>query len=162
MLLGKLYIRNGEIEKGKLLAEEVSSRVNEGNRSDKASMYLLQGEIELAQGNNEDALIIFEQAVNERRDGFTLESLANHCMVTGDYPQAIQHYTEILEMHSLGWEAQPYWVEAHYKLAQLYEQQGDTDKAREYYRIFLKFWEDGDPGLPLVSDAREKLNSLQT
>jgi tetratricopeptide (TPR) repeat protein len=47
------------------------------------------------------------------------------------------------------------------KLAQLYEQKGDSAKAAEYYRIFIDLWKTADPELqPRVAEARRRLTKL--
>jgi tetratricopeptide (TPR) repeat protein len=162
MMLGKFYLRSGAIEQGVLLVEEGTSRINEGNRYDQAAMYILQGELEVAKGNAAKARDLLTKAINERRNGYMLESLAHCCLLTGDSLRASELYREIIDMRSLGWEAQPYWIEAHFRLAQLYEQQGDPEEAMKYYDSFLKLWEYGDPDIPDLTDARAKLTALQS
>lgn len=50
---------------------------------------------------------------------------------------------------------------ARYQLGQIYEEMGrKTDAAREY-EIFLKAWENADPGWPQVEDAKKRLAALQ-
>jgi hypothetical protein len=44
-----------------------------------------------------------------------------------------------------------------YLLAQLYEQRGDLDRARQHYARFVALWGDGDMEREWVSDARSKL-----
>jgi hypothetical protein len=38
---------------------------------------------------------------------------------------------------------------------------GNTTKATEHYEKFLSLWEDADPGIAEVDDAREKLAGLK-
>jgi hypothetical protein len=45
-------------------------------------------------------------------------------------------------------------------LGKIYEQKGERDKARENCRKFLDLWKDADPGLPEVTDARQRLAGL--
>jgi tetratricopeptide (TPR) repeat protein len=45
---------------------------------------------------------------------------------------------------------------------QIYEKQGNTVKAIEHYEKFLDLWEDADPGIAEVNDARERLAGLKT
>jgi Flp pilus assembly protein TadD len=49
------------------------------------------------------------------------------------------------------------WVRSVYLLAQLYEQRGDLDRARQHYARFVALWGDGDMEREWVSDARSKL-----
>lgn len=45
-------------------------------------------------------------------------------------------------------------------LGKIYEEQGDTVKAKENYEKFLELWKDADPGLSEVEDARTRLMSF--
>ena len=46
-------------------------------------------------------------------------------------------------------------------MAEIYERWGDNEKATEYYRRFLTWWEDADPEYqPLVQDVRERVERL--
>ena len=50
---------------------------------------------------------------------------------------------------------------AYKRLGELYEQRGDTTKARGYYGKFVDLWKDADPVLqPAVRDVRERLAKL--
>ena len=42
------------------------------------------------------------------------------------------------------------------ELARLYEQKGDSGRAREHYRRFLDLWKNADAGLPELTEARRK------
>ncbi|MCJ7580129.1 MAG: tetratricopeptide repeat-containing protein [Candidatus Aminicenantes bacterium] len=46
-------------------------------------------------------------------------------------------------------------------LGKIYEQQGDTAKAIEFYEKFLSLWNDADPGLPEVEETKKRLAELQ-
>jgi len=47
---------------------------------------------------------------------------------------------------------------AHLRLAEIYERQGERQKAREHYARFAELWKDADPELqPLVEDARRRM-----
>ena len=45
-------------------------------------------------------------------------------------------------------------------VGRIYESQGKNAEAREAYGRFLELWKDADPGIPEVSGARKRLNSL--
>jgi hypothetical protein len=56
----------------------------------------------------------------------------------------------------------PIWsVRCHYYLGLAYERSGWNRKAIEQYEEFLKIWQEADPVLTEVKDARERLKRLQ-
>jgi tetratricopeptide (TPR) repeat protein len=159
-LYGKISIRKGEVKKAGDILNKISNKINEGNRSDNAAFNILKAEIELENGNHIEAKELFETGINLRNDAYTLESLANFYYETGDLNMAISKYQEIIKLKSLGWEAQEYWILAHYKLAKIFEQKGDKEQAIKYYEDFLNIWKDADEDLPDLIDAKTSLNRL--
>ncbi len=123
---------------------------------------ILKGEIQLARGNTAEALDLIETGVKLRHDSFTLESLANYYYRTGDLDMAITKYKEIIAIRgSLGWEAQEYWIKAHYNLGKIYEKKGNYEQAIIYYQDFLNIWKEADDDLPELIDARSRLTKLR-
>ncbi|MCJ7446513.1 MAG: tetratricopeptide repeat protein [Bacteroidales bacterium] len=161
-LYGKLLIRDGKLQKAERILNEISVRINEGNRSDTAAFNILKGEIQLAKGNPAEAIELIKTGVNLRRDGYTLESLANYYYDTGDLDMAIVKYKEIIEIKgSLGWEPQEYWIKAHYNLGKIYEKKGNYEQAIKYYKDFLNIWKDADNDLPELIDTKSRLIKLR-
>ncbi len=161
-LYGKLLVRDEKIQKAEKILNEISARINKGNNSDTAAFNILKGEIQLARGNTAEALDPIETGVKLRRDSYTLESLANYYYKTGDLDMAVSKYKEMIDIRSsLGWEAQEYWIKAHYNLGKIYEKKGNYEQAIIYYRDFLNIWKDADNDLPEFIDARSRLIKLQ-
>ena len=161
-LYGKLLVRDEKIQKAEKILNEISARINKGNRSDTAAFNILKGEIQLARGNTAEALYPIETGVKLRRDSYTLESLANYYYNTGDLDMAISKYKEMIDIrNSLGWEAQEYWIKAHYNLGKIYEKKGNYEQAIIYYQDFINIWKDADNDLPELIDARSRLIKLQ-
>ena len=97
-----------------------------------------------------------------RHDNYTAESLAHYYSRTGDLDMAIARYKEIIDTRkSFGWEAQEYWIEAHYILGKLYEKKGNYEQAMIYYQNFLDIWKDADNDLPDLIDAKSRLTKLK-
>jgi hypothetical protein len=42
-------------------------------------------------------------------------------------------------------------------LGKIYEEQGNSLKAQEYYTKFLDLWKDADAGMPEVEETKKKL-----
>jgi len=163
LLLGKLYARSGNIEIARVLLDSLSGKINEGNRDDEAAFSQLKGEIALAEDNQNEALQLFEETINLRRDSYTLSSLADYYYNTGKLEKAIPVYEEVIgPEYSLGWEAQQCCVEAFYKLARIYEEMGNSEQASKYYSNLLDLWENADQDIPILIDSEERLARLET
>jgi tetratricopeptide (TPR) repeat protein len=161
-LYGKFLIRDKQIQKAEKILNEISVRINKGNKSDQATFKILKGEIELAKGNHTEATDLIETGITLRRDAYTLESSANFYYVTGNLDKAISKYKEIISIKSsLGWEAQEYWIESHYNLGKLYEKKGTYELAIKYYSDFLNIWKDADEDLPELIDVKSRLSKLK-
>jgi hypothetical protein len=52
------------------------------------------------------------------------------------------------------------YVKAFYMRGQIYEEQEKMKDAVAHYRKFLELWKDADPDIPVLSDARTRLNHL--
>jgi len=161
LLSGKMYARFGEIQESKGLLEEISSKMNKENRSDRASFNILKGEIKLTRENHAQAVELFDVAYKLKDDNYILESLAYAYFIKGDLDKAIDKYEHLITRKQFGWEAQEYWIQAHYQLGKLYDKKGDAEKAIQYYKHFLDIWKDADPGIAEVEDARKRVAGLK-
>jgi serine/threonine protein kinase/tetratricopeptide (TPR) repeat protein len=156
-LYGKIYVRIGELKKAERLLNELSIKMNKENRNDRAAFNILKGEIELARGKHNEAIALFETAYKLRDDNYVLESLAFAYLRSGDLEKAMEKYKHLVSRKMFGWEAQEYWIRAHYQLGKIHEEKGETEKAIQYYQRFLDIWKDADSGIPEVEEARERL-----
>ena len=163
LILGKMYVRNGEYQETEQLIQEIAARSNEGNKWDEAAHKILTGELDLARGNLTEAEVLFETASKLRRDGFALESLANFYYSTGDLEKAVVEYENICGLlNSTGWEAQECWVRAHFSLGEIHEKNGNTQEAINWYQRFLTIWTNADEDLTGLIEAKSSLEELQT
>jgi tetratricopeptide (TPR) repeat protein len=161
-IYGKFLIRDGKIKKTERILNELSVRINEGNRSDQAASDILKGEIEFAKENTTESLELIINGIKLLRNSYTLESIANFYYTTGDLDKAISSYKEILEIKDFyGLEAQEYWIKAHYYLGRLYEKKAEYEQAVKYYKEFLNIWKDGDKDLPDIIDTNARLLKLK-
>jgi len=162
LLTGKLLIRAGKEDKAKSMLEEIVNRTNEGNKVDEACYNLLSGELELYKGNHSEALEYLETSITLQDTPYYLESLANYYFILHEWEKAIPVYEKLInEYHSLGWEAQEYWIQSHLQLARAYEETGSNSGAMEYYTRILEIWKDADPDLPELLETKLRLEQLQ-
>ncbi|NOR11690.1 MAG: tetratricopeptide repeat protein, partial [Candidatus Aminicenantes bacterium] len=128
--------------------------------------YHLMGEIERAGGNYSAAIEYFEKAralegygpLAKRLD--FANSLAMAYYESGDLESARDQYEEMTTFTSTRLQYGDIYAESFYMVGKIYEQQGDTAKAIEYYEKFLDLWKNADPGIAEVEDARVKLANL--
>ncbi|MCK4749026.1 MAG: tetratricopeptide repeat protein, partial [Bacteroidales bacterium] len=149
MYVGKMIIRNGDIEKAEVMLEEIQNRTNKGNRNDETAYSLIKGEIELLKGNHAKSLELLETATTLNVSAYTIESLANYYFQLGDWEKAIATYEDIIsDRDALGWEGQECWVQALLNLGIVYEEMDNNEKATYYYQQFLEIWKEADADLP--------------
>ena len=68
---------------------------------------------------------------------------------------------ETWPFEQLGWEAQEYWIKAHYDLGRLFEEKGETAEALRYYQAFVDIWAEADDDLTTLIDAKSILAALR-
>jgi len=170
MYLAKTYARMGKIaEATKLLNDMVSQQqsptaiagINRSGHTDEAAIYVVKGEIALAAGKGSEAVEAFEVADKLVPHNFGMEPLAFGLRVTGKTQEAARAYQEIVDQVPLGSEGQESWVLAHYELGKIYQELGDTAKARQSYGELLDLWKDGDEDLPVLRQAKAAAAKLQ-
>jgi len=81
--------------------------------------------------------------------------------IAADLEQAVAKYELLITHKDFGWEAQEYWIQAHYQLGKIYEEKGDVEKAIKYYQRFLDIWKDADPDIPILMDAKKRLAAIK-
>ena len=118
---------------------------------------LLRGEIALAEGDLIKAVHSLELANQLKSDGLVTEALARAYYANGQNEQSEEFFLETIRLMQLGYECQEPWVLAHYRLAILYEDMGESEKALFYLGRFLELWGSGDEGLTGVDDARQRI-----
>ncbi len=123
-----------------------------GARTSARSLYYFDGLILLNQGNGDQAIQNFKDALRRDPARWNIDTwedcLAQGYVALGNFAEAIREYERILA-------ANPNYPLAHYYLAQAYERKGDRDQASLEYQRFLQTWKDADPDLPELTYARK-------
>jgi eukaryotic-like serine/threonine-protein kinase len=170
MHLAKTYARMGKTgEATKLLNDMMAqarnptaiSGINNSTQTDQAAIYIVKGEIALATRKGSEAMESFELAQRVGPSDPGLESLAFSYRILGKPRESALKYEEIVAAFSLGTEKQEHWILAHYELAKIYRDLGDTQKAKEYYEQFLNIWKDADPDIPILVAAKTEYAKLK-
>jgi len=171
ILLVKTYARMGKTrEATKLLHQMVLqaqnptaiSGITQSGRRDQAYIYIGKGEIALSAGRASEAMESLE--LGDKLDpGSGLESLAFGYRILGKPQDAAGKYQEIVAKHLtwLGNENQEQWIIAHYQLGKIYDELGETQKAKENYEKFLSIWKDADPDINILQQAKAEYAKLK-
>ena len=170
--LAKRYARLGKTRVAtKLLNDMISQAknptalagVNRSTATDQSFISIIKGELALATGSSSKAIEAFELADKLDSHTFAAESLAFAYQMAGKPQDAARVYEDGLNhgKFPLGAEGQEYWILAHYELGKIYQELGDTAKAKEYYEQFFSIWKDADPDIPVLKQAKVEYAKLQ-
>jgi len=171
LLLGRVYAWMGDMDSARRQLQALDARINQNDVPAVESLrHLLAAEIALAQRNFTSAVDMAQQAANYQNSIFAVETLARCYAAAGMYDQAVQEYellltrsSELLDDTSNETFDQPAFrraVEAHYRLAELYQKLGRTEQARTHLQTSLKYWSHPDPKFLMYEDAQRLLRSL--
>jgi tetratricopeptide (TPR) repeat protein len=84
-------------------------------------------------------------------------SLAEAYQEAGDQERAREWLVRLTESRSERFSAPIPYVRSLYLLGRIHEERGEIERAREYYKRFLGYWEDGDLDRERIADARAKI-----
>jgi tetratricopeptide (TPR) repeat protein len=159
---GRLYIREGDLRRGKEMRDSLVSRMTPDNMSDLTARDLLEAEIARAEGRTVEAADMLQIAIGRSGDfsPYALESLADALADKGDFAGAVARYEELLTQRGRGWEAQEGWLLAPYRLAIIAEARADTAGAVRWYTRLLDQWKTGDTTIVEVIQARRRIAAL--
>jgi len=166
----KRFARNGRARQAQAILDVMSKTVgdptsdssaNRNTQRDPAHLNAAQGEIDLAAGRFEDAIRRFETAYQADPSADSLDSLATACLTAGRLGDAARHYEKLIAQRDLGSEPQEHWLQAHVRLAEIRERQGNPEAARALYEALLAIWKDADPDLPALKEAKDALARLK-
>ena len=176
--LGLIDARTDRMESAKSNLEALRSMVTEFNpfmtyvatvRSD-----WLQAEIWIADGMADKAIELLESHepgiapsmevdyVGPYNLPMIRNALARAYLKKGDVDGAIAFYEKKITPEPQSKDLRLVHPKYYYLLGQLYEERGEKAKAIEQYEVFLELWEDADPGLPELEDAKKRLASLRS
>jgi len=170
LTLGTFQLHEGRLGDARALLARASDTANDAvaasgiNRSttaDQSNINLLKGEIELATGRAAEAYDLFDASLRTwPTQTMIMERVARALVRLDRLAEAKQKYEAILAAKEFGFEAQQLWFLAHLELGKICEREGDTAKAREYYRRLIDLWKDGDATLRPLIEAKERLKKL--
>jgi serine/threonine protein kinase/Flp pilus assembly protein TadD len=169
-LRGLIYLKMRRMEEAEKTAEQLKQLISETWNKKHMRHYLhLIGEIALAHSRQTESIENFRTALSllpsqcyDYEDHpFYMESLASAYEQTGDSEEARKHYEKI---STLTWGQVAFgdiYALSFYRLGKIFQQEGSTDKAIDYYEKFLELWDGADPNLAETADAKIQLEVLR-
>ncbi len=137
-----------QLEQKLFAAQTVTNR---GKRAAPRFSFYFRGLAALRNGEPDNAVEAFREAVRHSPPTFEADALedclANAYLHLGRYDEAVAEYERVLALN-------PNYPLARFHLAQTFAANGDTEKARENYRLFLDTWKDADNEIPEIIAAR--------
>ena len=96
-------------------------------------------------------------------DSFTPENVKAfpEQAIAADLDKAITEYERLIHADPFKRSCLLVHPKYHYRLAKLYQEKGETEKAIKEYETFLDIWKDADEDLPELIDARERYAKLK-
>ncbi len=168
---GTYFVSMRSIDKAQRISNELKEMVEKGlNKKAMRYYYSLEGAIELENDNYARAIEHFKKAISllkfqsEIFDEHILfmEPLARAYYRSGDLDKAREEYEKITSLTTGRMIAGNLYATSFYMRGKIYEQQDNTHKAIESYEKFLDLWNNADPGLSEVEDARKRLKELRS
>ncbi len=167
-LKGLTLHKMGALEEVKKNLARLKALIDEGmNKKHMRYYYHLMGLTALEEGRIPEAMGFFDKAVSllpaesnsEFRQALFVDALAFAHYNNGDLEKARDNYEKIAAMTRGRLYCNDVFARSFLMLGKVHEQMGSKAKAVEYYKIFLELWNDADPGLPEVDEAKKRLEA---
>jgi Tfp pilus assembly protein PilF len=160
--VGKALARAGDTLRAKAALQSMEKRTQADVRTERAARDIMRGEVLVALGRSQEALVHLRAGYAADSQTHALESLANGLAAAGALDSAAARYAQMEGQNVFGFEAQNFAQLAGYWLGRVEEERNSPQSARGAYERFVNRWKDGDPTLVLVADARARIAKLST
>jgi tetratricopeptide (TPR) repeat protein len=158
----RLLARGGRIDEARDLAERL--RIAADSAKAWAGPYwMAMGAIAAATSTPDSALFWMERTSNQTPAFYDKLRLAVAYLDAGRLAEAVAALQKLRDCYVIGrifWA--PDGARLHYYLGRAYEESRWNAQASEEYRKFLTIWQDADPGIPEVEDAKTRLSNMTT
>jgi len=156
---------SGKAARAYQLADDLEKRFPQNTSVQCSYVPALRAQLSLDQGNPSKALDLLQEAVpcetgTPRSAIHTNFGAMYPVYVRGEVllalhkgPEAAREFEKMIEHRSV-LVSDPVGALAHLELGRAYERAGDREKARSAYADFLALWQDADPGIPILIQAK--------
>jgi tetratricopeptide (TPR) repeat protein len=164
LALAFLYADAGQPDRARQVLAEYETAVPEGARRGQPFRHGAAAQIAFAESRIEDAIRDYRRWYDE--DGCAvcgLFLLGRAYERAGQRDSAVAVYERAVTTpgYFRAFEEEATLGPTYRRLGELYEERGDTARAREYYGRFVELWKDADAELqPSVRDVRQRLVKL--
>ena len=157
------YARLGDIARSREMIAGWERDVSDSVRRDPPFNRLrVDAVIAIWEKRSDDALAIYRRLRDRQPtcQGCELYAMGETYDRAGQSDSAIAHFERLLAVRQMN--AGPYWKPIMLRrLGQLYEKQGNRERALEYYGKFVDLWKDADPSVqPMVTETRQWISQL--
>jgi tetratricopeptide (TPR) repeat protein len=166
LALAFLYADAGRPDRARQILAEYESAVPEGARRGQPFRHGAAAQIAFAEGRIQDAIRDYRRWYDEDACAVCgLFLLGRAYERVGERDSALAVYERAVNTpgYLRAFEEQATLGPTYRRLGELYEERGDTARARDYYNRFVDQWKDADAELqPAVREVRQKLARLTT
>jgi len=155
-----IALKKGNFGQAKKLEEQIfiaSVFNNRGARLTRRYDYYSRGVMAMENGQSDFALENFKNAVLRSPPVWDIDvyedCLAKAYLKSGKFEEARIEFERIIRLN-------PAYPKVYFYLAQAYSQQGQKNKAREFYQQFLQIWSNADEDIPEIIAAKKFINEL--
>jgi tetratricopeptide (TPR) repeat protein len=165
---GLAYLEMNSLSEAQRTADELKKLIRkEQNKKLIRDYHHLAGMIEFKKENFAKAIKEFKKAVSlsSLQHSFSalfLNSLALAYYEAGDLEKAREEYERIIALTYGRLYYGNIYVNSHYMLGKIYQDNGLNKKALEHYRRFVDLWREADHDFPEIVDAKKQVTALQT
>lgn len=162
MYLGRALAREGQLTLATEVFDSLVARAKADNPDDQVDKQLLAGELALATGHADSAIRVLRLALAADPTPIAADGLARALAAAGDLAGAAQLYASNARQlqRSFGNENELVTLTASRELGSIYEQLGDSLRARSAYEQMLSQWPRPDSALVSIRAARAGLARL--
>jgi eukaryotic-like serine/threonine-protein kinase len=151
----------GENAKALQLASEVARERPNDTLVQMAFVPSVQAAVAINNGDGKKAIALMQPAVPYDKAFFgVIYVRALAYLKAGQGNEAAQEFQRMLALRNL-FPAEPFMSVAHLGLGRAYALTGDTAKSRAAYQDFFALWNNADPEIPLLKQAKAEYAKLQ-